>query len=1349
MAFFQLMLKANKLQRVRRTYHDEKLRSIEVSKGEKPRYTLGQKIRHQRVLLRRNVRRVVRKLACCPESSWVYQKAVLLRTEGTVENYVFKSIFGFLGGVVLTYVFFVFFVFQLHLSLTIATLLCSLLGLLFTIGLAFFPYVRCIILLFLPQFFSKRGRQALMAYAFILTLAGPARNTLHNLGALSESLACVQEQLKDAVRSVIELVKHPFYALRQSLVQIVRSIKAVARKIRRMLVATKRLVMSILQVIESAFEWLASVVSLCNKEFGTPYERCQAMFQRALEDCRWRLGDNFGKMCVVTGAARVVCLPLKPLDVICGLVSYVSDAIVAEVKQKLRAFSRGMRAMFFVRIRFKHEYHMETNKSRNLGEISAEISSEIKSRTRRFLGIFGWAGLLACFFFFFLVLRVIHYRYKWLTSDRFDNHYLTGHMRDIDLRRARQDKETLFPLNWRERAKYIKPTSILLARSERTRLAKSAVFLALACVKLAVYLAIDYCLFWTLDTIRYHGKMSLLRPRERQRQAFAASSVQVKGTGFLAELFRGIAGAFSPYGRANTQVEDSACLPEPRPPDYDGYARIATVALLCWVMAFFEPYGLRLRHAVLSQYYPDRAKQRAVWLYNRILRSRGSFLKFARRQLRRKLGTAFHADVVGIEQVTLRERLRAVFPFLDKLLGPPRSGGRACVLCGQPERSSLAPHVACPTPGCAGLYCPQCFQDLGKLCTVCLSPLDYGDLTDISEEKDSSEEELDMSHLKKKMEALRAKAKEGKVEGEKEITKEEAKKKDEPVADGSDDESSKYSYSYQDESADESVSLPYRSPFRDVEAQQIRDDVTMQIFSEPSCEEESSNGRVRMFCFGLGRKRKRKKRSVQGEDEKSDSTSVADTESWTTEEVEDEEEEGVLEIEIEDFDEQKHSDDELLPKTCGKKRRHKKRNKLMHLFSSLGKVFSFKKVKQKKAKSFWYKNRKDSINACYDTEHSSSSILSNTCDENLDLLPLQRIEKRDKSTLRKRNSGGAYRYPHEVKFEIKELPKHLQSVCEEVKYFEVDESSNSWYSPREKIRCQVDNSTLTDSGSSVDSDSSRERLSSSSNADNDSYIYTSDNNEKCYETHSSSSDTFLPSEVLELSENSSDFLEDKKTVWFDNDKVSNKLGEDKIDEDSNEKGTQCSKKIIDRRKKFHNSWRNREKIKTDRNERDSKTSRDCKILRDKTDDLKKDKVEKETANAKKKMSSDYDNDSIVEKIDKSIGVQEADIEKSLRGADEKTFTIRRVSELFHMPAHPSTKVIDTIISQRYVWPLMHRDIKAWCKSCIDCQISKVSRHVTNNPAQFIASEDHPATRDQGTYVRLKTLKFKRVETNSK
>jgi len=64
----------------------------------------------------------------------------------------------------------------------------------------------------------------------------------------------------------------------------------------------------------------------------------------------------------------------------------------------------------------------------------------------------------------------------------------------------------------------------------------------------------------------------------------------------------------------------------------------------------------------------------------------------------------------------------------------------------------------------------------------------------------------------------------------------------------------------------------------------------------------------------------------------------------------------------------------------------------------------------------------------------------------------------------------------------------------------------------------------------------------------------------------------------------------------------------------------------------------------------------------------------------------------------------------------------RVFHMFHDAAHPGPKVIDRVIRQCYVWPNMHRDIAKWCKSCIDCQQSKISRHVKLNPDKFVAPD---------------------------
>lgn len=129
--------------------------------------------------------------------------------------------------------------------------------------------------------------------------------------------------------------------------------------------------------------------------------------------------------------------------------------------------------------------------------------------------------------------------------------------------------------------------------------------------------------------------------------------VFVKGDGFLADLLKSIVKAFQPLG-LELEIDTIPCLPTPIPPDFDKYLQIAIVLVICLFLTMLEPYGLRFRNIIMCYYYPLRGKQRAIWLYNNMIRKRSSFLKFARRQLRRKF---FGSE--RITKVTFKEFLVA------------------------------------------------------------------------------------------------------------------------------------------------------------------------------------------------------------------------------------------------------------------------------------------------------------------------------------------------------------------------------------------------------------------------------------------------------------------------------------------------------------------------------------------------------------------------------------------------------------------------------------------------------------------------------------------------------------------
>ena len=49
-------------------------------------------------------------------------------------------------------------------------------------------------------------------------------------------------------------------------------------------------------------------------------------------------------------------------------------------------------------------------------------------------------------------------------------------------------------------------------------------------------------------------------------------------------------------------------------------------------------------------------------------------------------------------------------------------------------------------------------------------------------------------------------------------------------------------------------------------------------------------------------------------------------------------------------------------------------------------------------------------------------------------------------------------------------------------------------------------------------------------------------------------------------------------------------------------------------------------------------------------------------------------------------------------------------ERLHSMSHPSAKPSIQLIRSRYVWPRMKSDIRKWCRECLKCQKSKITRH---------------------------------------
>uniref|UniRef100_A0ABD2WBB5 RNA-directed DNA polymerase n=1 Tax=Trichogramma kaykai TaxID=54128 RepID=A0ABD2WBB5_9HYME len=64
----------------------------------------------------------------------------------------------------------------------------------------------------------------------------------------------------------------------------------------------------------------------------------------------------------------------------------------------------------------------------------------------------------------------------------------------------------------------------------------------------------------------------------------------------------------------------------------------------------------------------------------------------------------------------------------------------------------------------------------------------------------------------------------------------------------------------------------------------------------------------------------------------------------------------------------------------------------------------------------------------------------------------------------------------------------------------------------------------------------------------------------------------------------------------------------------------------------------------------------------------------------------------------------------------------KIFESFHGLSHISSRITDRVIRNFYVWPDMSQDKTLFCKACITCQKSKITRHNKPAPAHFEAPD---------------------------
>ncbi|XP_069113575.1 DC-STAMP domain-containing protein 2-like [Argopecten irradians] len=658
-------------------------------------------------------------------------------TDKTYENEVMRNFLGFTLGILATLVFYMTMLSQFKFHALTAGILASIAGVFITNGMAFSSGMRCITCLTIPQMFSSTGRYFLLMYIMILVLSHPVKNFNHNIMIMSNSYTCGQQMAYNQTKQLVDAAVAPIAGVIESVRVVMKSLKDFAVVLQKSFMVLKKAVTEIAAAIGRVFSWLSSIVDICNEKMGEPYHKCTGTFNTAENNCREMLGWFFGWICGIVTAFKQVCHIVRIGELLCAIASLIKDLIIDQLADPMSKAIDSVTDMFYFNITINYSYKFNMTQSKNLSQIRDDILADVKERVGQHGTLMDTVQFVMMFSSVFVVIKALIYRRKYLTTDKFDNIYITLKIESIEEKRCDQGGEGILPLTPKESNKYIKTRSIRLARREKSKLAKGIMMLVVNLIYTSFYIICDYSLYWLLDLLRTQLEVkthSVVPPHLK---------IHVQGDGAMADMYRALVSFFDPLV-TDASVDTTPCLPNPSTPNFAIYKQIWSMFGVYLFLTLFESYGLRLRHVIAACYYPKREQQRAVWLYNHIRKCRGGFLKTTRRQLKRK-----YLRNTETEKVSLRGKLAAKYPLAGKLFRYLGWDRKACICCGREGRKEDHDNFQhCVNAGCNGIYCHVCFSDLNNMCTVCMNPVDYGDFSDFSEERDSSEDEDEVARMK-------------------------------------------------------------------------------------------------------------------------------------------------------------------------------------------------------------------------------------------------------------------------------------------------------------------------------------------------------------------------------------------------------------------------------------------------------------------------------------------------------------------------------------------------------------------------------------------------------------------------
>ncbi|KAL6488500.1 hypothetical protein MHYP_G00022410 [Metynnis hypsauchen] len=641
------------------------------------------------------------------------------------------SLVGFFIGLLLTSVYGMMALYVQNYSLWYCLITTTTVAVFTAFGMGLSIRVRTNVTLMLPMLCSKEGKRFLLFLILTLLVQGPLSNTVENFERAADSVVCGAELTINQTQLLMQRAATPLLSVLSKIKEVSRNVFSLSGRVQNFITALTESVRHVSGSLRNVMHFLASIGDICNDKMGTPYKKCNTLFDEGRADCM-ELLSIFSFLCHIVDGFRPLCGLTRVGELFCILPSYIGEHLKTRLAFPTTAAFNQMKKEFEFNMSASVHFDMNLNKSQSMQEMAQEIMEEVAQEQEHFLELMAVLAYVGLFLLLFMYLQAVLYKKRYLHTDDFDNIYITEQFVEMDSKLSRQGRPAVLPLRGREALTYITPYSLRMTAHERQAVAAGLVTLLQHMAVGCVVMALDLMVFWMFDMLHHQAQGEIVA------RAPVVVDVQVNGSGYASDIFKDIVASFDILQRGNITILSKKCLMEPLELDYVIYLFIGFLYGLTFFLVLAGGYAKRLQRSVCAHYHPQREKERILWLRGHILSQRGSLGKALLRAVTRVKEDQGHGSVLQI--LTLRLPAGATIArFLGVL-------NKSCLACGTVMKSKDCSDVyTCSTPNCTGstlkssCFCMQCFRVMGRICAVCMGPLTFQE--DSEQELDSSDEE--------------------------------------------------------------------------------------------------------------------------------------------------------------------------------------------------------------------------------------------------------------------------------------------------------------------------------------------------------------------------------------------------------------------------------------------------------------------------------------------------------------------------------------------------------------------------------------------------------------------------------